>query len=118
MPKKNHMLAQMEAKMEIKYAIAFERRSEVLAQMLMDAAMLAAHDVFGLGPGRAAKFMQAVKDSFQEMEIMALKDADDGDQEIWYTRAKLDEQLRAIVGEENFKPFEVRYGHEKAPETE
>ena len=115
MAKKNHMLAQLEARMEIKYAVMFDRRSEVLAQMFMDAAMLAAHDVFGLGPGRAAKFMQAVKDNFQNMERMALSDADGGDQEIWYTRAKLDEALRAIVGEENFKPFEVRYGHDKNP---
>ena len=29
--------------------------------------------------------------------------------------AKLDERLRAIVGEDNFKPFEVRYGHDKNP---
>jgi len=115
MAKKNHMLAKLESQMEIKYAIMFDRRSEVLAQMFMDAAMLAAHDVFKLGPGRAARFMESVKENFQNMERMALKDADDGDQEIWYTRAKLDEQLLAIVGEKNFKPFEVRYGHEKNP---
>ena len=38
-----------------------------------------------------------------------------GDEDIWYTRAKLDEQLLAIVGKENFQPFEVRYQHEKNP---
>lgn len=115
MPKKNPMLAKLEAQMEIKYAIMFDRRVETLAQMFMDAAMLAAHDVFNLGPGRAARFMQAVKDNYREMSDMALRDAADGDEEIWYTRAKLDEQLLAIVGEENFHPFEVRYQHEKNP---
>ena len=29
--------------------------------------------------------------------------------------AQLDEALLAIVGEENFQPFEVRYGHDKNP---
>ena len=43
------------------------KKNYMLAQMFMDAAMLAAHDVFGLGPGRAARFMQAVTDSFQHM---------------------------------------------------
>lgn len=115
MPKKNPMLAKLEAQFEIKYAVMFDRRIETLAQMFMDAAMLAAHDVFGLGPGRAARFMQAVKDNYHEMSEMALKDAADGDEEIWYTRSKLDEQLLAIVGKENFQPFEVRYQHEKNP---
>ena len=115
MPKKNPMLAQLEAKLEIKYAIAFERKQDVLTQMMTDAAILDAHDVFGLGPGRAAKFKKAIEDSYNTMARMALQDAEDGDQEIWYTKSKLDEALLAIVGEENFQPFEVRYGYEKNP---
>lgn len=115
MPKENAVLKRMKAELEIKYAIMFERKMETLAQMFMDAGMLAAHDVFGLGPGRAARFMQAVKDNYHEMSRMALQDAADGDEEIWYTKAKLDERLLAIVGEENFQPFEVRYQHEKNP---
>ena len=115
MPKQNAMLAKLEAQIETKYAIMFERKMETLAQMFMDAGMLAAHDVFNLGPGRAARFMQAVKDNYHEMSRMALQDAADGDKDIWYTKAKLDEQLLAIVGEENFQPFEVRYKHEKNP---
>ena len=37
-------------------------------------------------------------------------DADGADdKELVYSRAKIDEQLRQIVGDENFSPWEERY---------
>lgn len=104
MAKKNHMLAQIEAK----YAAMFDRRLDILAQKLQDAAMIAAHDVLGLGPGRAQAFVKALKDSLDEIDRLTLEDAKD-DKQLWYTKAKLDEQLLAIVGPENFAPFDERY---------
>ena len=32
------------------------------------------------------------------------------DPEFVYAKAKIDEQIRAIVGEDKFSPWEVRYG--------
>lgn len=40
---------------------------------------------------------------------MIVDDSKD-DVEFVYTKAKVDEQIKAIVGEENFAPWEERYG--------
>lgn len=64
--------------------------------------MISAHDVLQLGPGRAEEFCIA----------MARRVVDDqmDDPEFVYAKAKIDEQIRAIVGPDKFQPWEVRYG--------
>ena len=77
----------------------------------MDAAILAAHEVFGLGPGRAAAFRDAYVSSMEELAELFIQDADQhGDARLEYAKAKRDEALRRIVGDELFVPFDEAYG--------
>ena len=103
------MLAKLEAQYEAKYRALFQRKMDVLEQMCQDAAMIAAHDVLGMGAGRAVKFAVAFRETLNGMARATMEDAKD-DNEVWYSVAKLDERLKAIVGEENFAPWEERYG--------
>ena len=75
----------------------------------MDAAILAAHEVFGLGPGRAAAFRDAYVSSMEELAGLFIDDAE-GDVKLEYAKAKRDEAIRRIVGDELFVPFEQAYG--------
>lgn len=103
--KQNPMLAKIEAK----YNALFHRKMDTLMQMGQDAAMIAAHDVLQLGPGRAQDFCVAYIDAMNSMARMVAEDSKD-DKEFVYAKAKIDEQIRAIVGPENFKPWEERFG--------
>ena len=85
-----------------------ESRS-VHTQMCLDAAMIAAHDVLQLGPGRAEDFCIAYCEAINDMARRVVDDQMD-DPEFVYAKAKIDEQIRAIVGPEKFAPWEVRYG--------
>lgn len=75
----------------------------------MDTALLAAHEVFGMGPGRAEAFRKAYVDAMEELAGMFIDDAD-GDKRLEYAKAKRDEAIRRIVGDDNFVPFDVSYG--------
>lgn len=108
MPKKNPMLAKLEAQMEIKYAILFQRKMDILLQMGQDAANFAAHDTLGMGPGRAVAFNVSYREHYNRIARLTVDDAAD-DPEIWYTKAKIDEELGSIVGPDNLAPWDERY---------
>jgi len=108
-PKKNPMLAKLEAQAEAKYNAMFHIKMDMLMQMGQDAAMIAAHDVLKLGEGRARDFCLAYIDAMNDMAKMVVEDSQD-DKDFWYAKAKIDEKIKAIVGEENFAPWEERYG--------
>lgn len=97
------------AKIEAKYNALFHRKMDTLMQMGQDAAMIAAHDVLQLGPGRAKDFCVAYIEAMNAMARMVVDDQKD-DKEFVYSKTKIDQQIEAIVGPENFKPWEVRYG--------
>jgi len=73
-------------------------------QMCLDAALIAANDVLQLGPGRAKEFADAFSKTLTEIANMAVDDTKD----LEYSKAKLDERLKQICGE-NFVPWEGRY---------
>jgi len=76
-----------------------------------DAAIMAAHEVFNMGPGRAAAFSAAYHEAMEELAGMYIDDADqNGDHHLDYAKAKRDEAIRRIVGEENFVEFDRAYG--------
>ena len=81
----------------------------VHTQMCLDAAMIAAHDVLQLGPGRAEDFCVAYREAINDMARRVVDDQMD-DPEFVYAKAKIDELIREIVGPEKFAPWEVRYG--------
>lgn len=80
----------------------------------LDAAIIAAHEALGMGPGRAESFRQAYVTAMDELAGLFVDDAgkkpSEGDREIVYAKAKRDEIIRKIVGEANFVPFDLSYG--------
>ena len=105
--KQSGLIAQIKAAYEIK----FHRSMDMLLQMGQDAAMIAAHDVLQLGPGRAEDFCIAYREAINDMARRVVDDQMD-DPEFVYAKAKIDEQIRAIVGPDKFAPWEVRYGEQ------
>lgn len=103
MPKPNAFLAKMEARYRRDMADQF-----VFAlQMGMDAAALAANEVFGAGPKRCVAFCEAYNRIVNEIAAMTNEDAD-RDREIEYTKARIDRALQRILGDA-FHPWDERY---------
>ena len=84
-------------------------RAEIRAQIDMDAACMAANEVFQMGPTRAKAFCEAMMKYTVEIGEMFLEDAKD-DVTLEYSKVTLDRRIKEIVGEENFTPWEIRYG--------
>lgn len=80
----------------------------VHTQMCLDAAMIAANEVFNMGPSRAKAFADAFSSALTEIATMTISDGKT-DKELWFTKSKLDERLKRICGE-NFQSWEERYG--------
>ena len=82
--------------------------------MSYDAAIIAAHEALGMGPGRAESFRRAYVAAMDELAGLFVDDAGQkpgqGDREIVYAKAKRDEVILKIVGPENFVPFDLSYG--------
>lgn len=102
--KPNPVLAAYEAKLKAEY----QRRLTVTMQMCFDVAVITANDVFQMGAGRAKIFEQKYTENYAKICAMLLEDECDPD--LVYSRAKIDERLKAIVGEENFAEWDERYG--------
>lgn len=104
--KQNSMLKRIEAK----YNDLFYRKIDMVMQMGQDAAMIAAHNVLQLGPGRAKDFCVAYIEAINSMARMVVDDKKD-DKEFVYAKSKIDEKILSIVGHDTFKPWEERYGN-------
>lgn len=102
--KPNPMLAAFEAKLEARYM----RKLRIANQMGLDAALIAANEVLGLGAGRAEKFMTAYIDAMNKMANMMVEDGET-DPDLDWSTATIDKRLRAIVGD-SFRPWDERYG--------
>lgn len=76
-----------------------------------DAALIAAHEVLQLGPGRAAAFAQAYGDAMEELASLYIDDCEQNkDKRLDYAKGTRDRIIREIVGEANFVPFDQSYG--------
>lgn len=77
----------------------------------LDSAMIAAHEVFGMGPKRAKQFDTAYKNAMDELAGLFTMDADENnDAALTYAKAKRDELILSIVGPDLFVPFDQIYG--------
>lgn len=77
-----------------------------------DAALIAAHEVLQLGPGRAAAFAQAYGDAMEQLATLYLDDCEQNkDKGLDYAKGTRDKLIRSIVGEDNFVPFDKSYGY-------
>lgn len=108
MARKNQML--LLAERIARELVAEQTRARVM--LGFDAALIAAHEVFGMGPGRAAAFAEAYHNAMEELAGLYVDDCDqNGDKRIEYAKEKRDQVIRAIVGEANFQPFDEAYGN-------
>lgn len=89
------------------YAL-LQLQSDHLLQQVMDAAFMAANDVFHMGPGRCVEFGNTTLRYMREIAELINSDFDE-DPDLVYSREKIDQKLHKICGE-NFEPWEVRYG--------
>jgi hypothetical protein len=108
MGKPNAMLAKRDALL----LAGYQKQLDIALQMGLDAAMIAANLVFQLGKGRAADFGAAYMQAIHEISELTIEDSKD-DPELVYSREKLDQKIKAIVGDENFEPYEERYSMRK-----
>lgn len=104
---KNKGFANTIAKMQA----AYEKKLGIAMQIGMDAAIIAADEVFGFSEDidkqRIVAFCVEMRTAVDE--ISRLLNEDD-DRELIYSTATVDKRLRQIVGEEHFAPWEERYG--------
>lgn len=80
--------------------------------MSADAAVIAAHETFGMGPGRAKIFAENYNQALEWLADLFVGDADkagNGDKDLYYAKGKRDELIRRIVGED-YVPFDLAYG--------
>ena len=91
------------------YAVKLKNdRSEriiIHTQMCLDAAMMAANDVFNMGESRCQEFASRFSHYVAEIAQTTIEDSRDME----YTKERIDNRLRAICGK-HFVPYEVRYG--------
>lgn len=95
--------------------MAQEKAKQIVAEQTrirltigFDAALIAAHEVLQLGPGRAAAFANAYHEAMLDLAELYLGD---NDKQMEYGKGKRDEVIRKIVGEENFVPYDRFYGN-------
>ena len=101
--KVNPMLANLEASIN---AVWMSRLNTTI-KMGLDAAIMAANEVLGLGAGRTPEFKQAYIRAMNTMSDMIMEDSK-SDKELVYSKHTIDERLKQIVGKENFQPWNER----------
>ena len=116
MGKQNAMLAKIEAKYaaeyEVKLALAqarYLKQLDIALQQSSDAALMAIDDVFDVNAYSAERFYTAHVQYVNDMVHLMLEDYED-DNEMIHTKTDIDRRLRQIVGDDNFVPWDERYG--------
>lgn len=79
-------------------------------QIAEDAAFMAAHEVLGLGPGRAEAFGNAFVKYVGEITKLIDGDGKD-DKKLEYSKSVIDRAIKPIVGDKLFLEFDKRYGN-------
>lgn len=108
MAKKNAMLEKIYRDADVRYRALFDARMDMLMQICVDAACIAANETLQLGPKRAKAFLNEMQKSVNEIARMMTDDQKD-DETFEYAKAKLDDRLKKITGD-TFQPWEERYG--------
>ena len=98
---KNAYAKKLQAVMDTRLA----RQQMIDMQMAKDAALIAAAEVFHMGPGRTPAYSAAFDQALHDIAAMTVEDTKDME----YTKTKLDQRLRQICGE-HFIPWGERYG--------
>lgn len=108
MPKPNTMVLLMNAKQEIlRLQMQVEQIKGFTLQQSLDMALIALHNEFQFGPKYCARFETAFRATFMDYAKMCIEDGA-ADEEIVYTKEKVDRALRAACGPD-ILPFDERY---------
>lgn len=107
MAKKSGLMNKLEHQYRAEFYAQRNMYAHISRQMYLDAALIAAHKVFGIGPKRAKLFAEEFIKAMNEIAERIVEDSKD-DKDFVYTRAKIDELLKQICGE-NFASWEERY---------
>ena len=111
MAKPNTYVLLQNAKQEIRRLQAeVDRMKGFTLQQSLDMALIALNVHFGFGPERCAEFETAFLETFMEYAKMCVEDGE-SDDEIWYTKEKVDRALRRACGEDILE-FDQRYAPE------
>lgn len=102
--KQNPLLAQYEALWERRY----QARLHESLRIGEDAVLIAADEVLGVTPEQAVSLRQAYKDTMMEIVKMVVDDSKD-DPETEWSRAKVDDRIRSIVGDAEFQEWDERH---------
>ena len=96
-------------KLQIQKAVEMrEQRLHTIA-FCADAAILAANEIFQRKGKKLVEFFEAYVKYAHEIAEMTIEDAK-GDKSLEYTKTKVDERLKELLGED-FTPWEVRHHH-------
>lgn len=77
-----------------------------------DAAIISAHEVFRLGPGRAGAYEDAYNKALNDLADLYISDCDENkDEKLDYAKGTRDAIIKKIVGPERFVPFDKVYGN-------
>lgn len=87
--------------------LAEQKRLKIMRLIVGDAYTIAAHEILGMGPGRATAFQEAAEKNLAEIFKIIHDDSKD-DQYLDYAFSKIDKAMSAIIGQD-YKPCEVRY---------
>ena len=90
--------------------IEVERMKGFTLQQSLDMALITLNAEFGFGPERCAAFEAAFRKTFIDCAKMCVEDGA-SDDEIWYTKEKVDRALRRACGD-NILSFDERYAAE------
>ena len=107
------MLARLQQDYEIHYRLRADRLTRLNKGLCQDAAVLAAHEILGMGPKRCIDFILRYNEILRELGALIDEEyADQGDCEL--TKERLDRTMRQIYelpGEEHWMPpFDQRMG--------
>ena len=106
------MVLLMNAKQEILHLqMEMDLMKGFTIQQCIDMALIALHHEFHFGPKYCARFEKAFRETFLDYAQLCVEDGRD-DEEIVYTKEKVDRALRAACGED-ILPFEERYAQER-----
>ncbi len=108
MAPKNKMLAEIENRYKTYYETLFHQRIGMVLQIGQDAGCMAANEVLKMGSGRAVDYCVSYREHVNEIVSLIFDDQKD-DETFVYSKTKIDDRLRKIIGEENFAPYEERY---------
>ncbi len=102
--KQNPLLARYEAIWERRY----QARLHESLRIGEDALLIAVDDVVGLTKEQAVELRCVYRDTLREIAKMVVGDSvDDPDTE--WSRAKVDDRIRNIVGDPDFQPWDERH---------